>query len=141
MKGLRLYKSEKLCSRTAIDRLFARGRGLKAFPLRAVVRLEPRTDADAAPARFLITIPKKKHRKAVARVLLRRRVREAYRLHRRAALHPALEAAGVRADIAFVYLSDSPLSYAEIESRMTALLADIARLAADYKPDDDAKDS
>ena len=128
MKGLRLYKSEKLCSRTAIDRLFALGRGLKAFPLRAVVR-------------FLITIPKKKHRKAVARVLLRRRVREAYRLHRRAALHPALEAAGVRADIAFVYLSDSPLSYAEIESRMTALLADIARLAAAYKPDDDAKDS
>ena len=41
MKGLRLYKSEKLCSRTAVAQLFEQGTGLMAYPLRAVVRVRP----------------------------------------------------------------------------------------------------
>ena len=124
MKGLRLYKSEKLCSRTAVAQLFEQGTGLMAYPLRAVVRVRP--GEALRPAQMLITIPKKRIRHAVDRVLLRRRVREAYRLHRRTLLHPALEQHGASADIAFVYVANQVADYALIERKMKQLLERMA---------------
>lgn len=127
MQGHRLYKSEKLCSRTAIDRLFHEGNSYIAYPLRAVYAPHPASDV---PARFLITIPKKKIRHAVDRVLLRRRTREAYRLMRRELLHPQLEQAGMSIDIAFLYLSDEIAPFSIISTKMKQLLERIANAAA-----------
>lgn len=73
----------------------------------------------------MITIPKKKIRKAVGRVLLRRRVREAYRLNRHL-LMPALESTGKKVDIAFIYVSDEAKSYHSIEKRVQAILSAVA---------------
>ncbi|MBR5727627.1 MAG: ribonuclease P protein component [Muribaculaceae bacterium] len=127
MKGLRLYKTEKLCSRTAVSLLFEQGHSSIAFPLRAVYRLhEPGKES---PAQFLITIPKKKIRHAVDRVLLRRRTREAYRLWRRSLLYPTLLQTGLGADIAFIYLDKEPSDYVLIEKRMKQLLTRIAQAA------------
>ena len=107
--------------------LFEQGHSSIAFPLRAVYRLhEPGKES---PAQFLITIPKKKIRHAVGRVLLRRRTREAYRLWRRTLLYPTLHQTGLGADIAFVYLDKEPASYALIEERMKQLLTRIAQAA------------
>lgn len=76
MSEFSLRKAEKLCSRTAVDKLFASGTSAVAYPLRMVYQISDRSYG--APAQFMITIPKKKIRKAVGRVLLRRRIREAY---------------------------------------------------------------
>ncbi len=132
MKGLRLYKSEKLCSRTAVGTLFAGdGHSTIAYPLRAVFRFhEPRGES---PAQFLITIPKKKMRHAVDRVLLRRRTREAYRLNRELLL-PALEQSGLGVDIAFIYLSTDITPYQVIEAKMQELLRRISRDALKTLP-------
>ena len=124
MQGLRLYKNEKLCSRTAVNTLFRKGNGTVAYPLRAVYRMH---ESGEAPAQFLITIPKKRIRHAVNRVLLRRRVREAFRLHRRQLLHPALANANTSMDIAFVYVADEILSYQVIEEKMKVLLTRMAK--------------
>ncbi|MBO7610416.1 MAG: ribonuclease P protein component [Muribaculaceae bacterium] len=128
MQGQRLYKCEKLCSRTAIERLFGEGNSAIAFPLRAVYRFH---DSGESPARFLITIPKKRIRHAVERVLLRRRVREAYRLCRRQVLYPALTTADISADIAFHYLSNDIADYHTIAEKMNLLLERIAQEATD----------
>ena len=125
MKGLRLYKTEKLCSRTAVEQLFAQGKGKIAFPLRAVFRVRPAAEGQAV-AQFLITIPKKRVRHAVDRVLLRRRVREAYRLNRCQLLHPALQEQGLAMDVAFIYLDSSLAAYDIIEKKMQTLLTHIA---------------
>lgn len=114
MKGNRLYKAEKLCSRTAINSLFSGGKSEISYPLRAVTKISDAAEGDAAPAKFLITIPKRKIRTAVGRVLLRRRVREAYRLNR-SLLYPALEAVGKKVDLAIIYLDTKPANYATIE--------------------------
>ena len=128
MTGLRLYKCEKLRSRTAVGRLFdGGGNSTIAYPLRAVFHFhEPHGDA---AAQFLITIPKKKIRTAVGRVQLRRRTREAYRLNRHL-LVPALHEAGIAVDIAFIYLSTDRAPYEVIEAKMQELLRRIARDAA-----------
>lgn len=117
-----------MCSHTAINLMFAKGKSVMCYPLRAVYRVdEARPEA---PARFMITIPKKKIRKAVGRVLLRRRTREAYRLNR-SLLVPALSEAGKSVDVAFVYLSKSPADYAVIEEKMKTILEKIKKAATD----------
>lgn len=127
----KLHKDEKLCSRTAVERLFGEGKSLMAFPVRAAYRLRPRGEH---PVQFLISIPKKRIRKAVLRVTLRRRVREAYRLNRRELLFPALEQEGLGVDIAFVYLDSSVAPYDVIQEKVTALLTRIAQAAAEQEP-------
>ena len=122
----KLNKDEKLCSRTAVNLLFDEGKSLMAFPLRAAYRLRPQGDH---PVQFLISIPKKRIRRAVMRVTLRRRVREAYRLLRREELMPELVQSGRGVDIAFVYLDSTPAPYSIIHEKMTSLLQRIAHAA------------
>lgn len=119
--GLRLYKKEKLCSETAIASLFNHEttdtRRALAFPLRAVWRVNEQRHADCP--QFLVMVPKRRVRHAVDRVTMRRRIREAYRLNRR------LIPADLRLDIAFVYVADRPLPYADISRAMMRLLTKI----------------
>ncbi len=121
MAGNRLYKYEKLCSRTAINNIFQSGKSVICYPLRAVFTL---SEATETPAKFLITIPKKKIRKAVNRVLLRRKVRETYRLNRHL-LIPKLQKYGISINVAFVYLSDEISDYIHINEKMQAMLEKI----------------
>ena len=129
----KLTTDEKLCSRTSVNLLFDEGKSLMAFPLRAAYRMRP---AGEHPVQFLISIPKKRIRKAVNRVTLRRRTREAYRLNRRQLLIPVLEQLGVGVDIAFVYLDGSPAPYDVINERMINLLTRIAQAATEHKKAD-----
>lgn len=113
---LKLRKREKLCSQTAIDALFA-GNGTKsalAFPLRITFR--QRSDANAPGVRFFISVPKKKLRKAVERVTMRRRIREAYRLNRN------LLPEGANIDVAFIYVAKELVHYTRVENAMQRLL-------------------
>ena len=71
---------------------------------------------------FLISIPKKRLHHAVDRVLMRRRTREAYRLHHRE--HALTE--GVRLDAAFVYVADKTLSYGRVERAVIRLLKQLS---------------
>lgn len=132
-----LRKNEKLRSRTAVNRLFDEGKSLMAFPLRAAYRLREPGDNNV---QFLVTIPKKRIRKAVNRVTLRRRVRESYRLARRELLTPVLEQCGAGVDIAFVYLDKSPAPYSVIEEKMASLLTRIAQAVAEANPTAPAQD-
>ena len=126
----KLKKDEKLCSRTAVERVFGEGKSLMAFPLRAAYRLRPIGDH---PVQFLISIPKKRIRKAVGRVTLRRRVREADRLNRRELLTPVLEQCSQGVDVAFVYLDTGPAPYSVINEKMCLLLQRIAQAAIEQE--------
>lgn len=126
MDSLRLYKREKLCSLTAIDTLFTRGKSsaITAFPLRAVWRISDRTKG--GDAQFLITIPKKRLHHAVDRVASRRRIREAYRLNRHYLEIPE----HLKIDIAFIYLDASTLSYKKAENAVIKILQKISTVLA-----------
>ena len=126
----KLNKEEKLRSRTSVERLFSEGKSIMAFPLRAVYRLR---EPGEAPAQFLITIPKKRIRKAVMRVTLRRRTREAYRLNRRELLLEPLAESGYGVDIAFIYLDNTPAPYRVISDKVIYLLNRIATAAVEQQ--------
>ena len=121
-RRLTLPKSTKLCSATAVDRLFQRdaSNGTVAFPLRAVWRQAPERHT-GDPVQFMITIPKKRLPHAVDRVTMRRRVREAYRLLRHD--HTCNVADGEHIDMAFIYLADKLLPYAVIAKAMNRILS------------------
>lgn len=105
-----------------------------AYPLRAVWELgnspqlpECSDNSEIAATyrggavKFLISIPKRRVRHAVDRVAMRRRVREAYRLHRRT-VEARLHASGLTVNIAFVYVADGIKDYAAVEASVTRLL-------------------
>lgn len=135
----RLPKSTKLHHRTLINNLFDDGTSLYAYPLRLIYRefsKEKLADSfcknsptDINNIQFMITIPKKKQRRAVNRVLLRRRIREAYRLCR-----PEFTTCfeSIRGDdhylsLAFIYLSDDITDFDDIRAKMNRLLAKVSK--------------
>ncbi len=124
MKKLGLYKKEKLCSTRAVEILFGPGGAdfsHLVYPLRAVAMRDSRRKSDA-PVAFLISVPKKRLRHAVDRVLMRRRIREAYRLgHQQYALPE-----GLRVDLAFVYVADRIKSYRSVEKAVHRILSAMA---------------
>lgn len=138
MKHFGLGKPHKLCSKTAIDALFARREGVNnailAYPLRAVwsqdtadTRADGISADTAAPTRptvrFLISVPKKKLHHAVDRVQMRRRIREAYRLQRPISVPPDGTVPPV--NVAFIYVADHLEHYGRVERAMQRILARI----------------
>ena len=125
METLRLYKSEKLCSETAISQLFAPAaaeglperNSVMAYPWRAVWMVNNHRHHSCA--QFLISVPKKRLRHAVDRVLMRRRMREAYRLSRQ------LLSEDSRLDIAFIYVGNQTAPYADCRRSVRKILSRI----------------
>lgn len=121
---LRLYKKEKLCSNTAINMLFrpeGSSQSTLAYPLRAVWRQNDGRYCDAK-MQFLISIPKKRLHHAVDRVMMRRRIREAYRLNH----HDYTLTDNSKIDVAFIYIANSLLPYKIIEKAMKKILKNIS---------------
>ena len=87
---LTLRKSAKLRHRTLVQELFKKGKSVYSGPIRMTFRALSDEELKGSfkesvpdllgPMQFMITVPKKKRRHAVDRVLMRRRIREAFRL-------------------------------------------------------------
>lgn len=73
-------KEERLCSRKHLDLLFKNGSSFLLYPFRISYLF---IDEGAhVPAQVVINVPKKRYKRAVDRNLLKRRIREAYRLNK-----------------------------------------------------------
>ena len=79
-KRYSLSKEERLSWKRYIDQLFAEGQSFVAFPLRVVYL--PLEEQMQAPVSILISVSKKKFKRAVKRNLIKRQVREAYRVRK-----------------------------------------------------------
>jgi ribonuclease P protein component len=77
MAEFRLYKQERLKSRKSIETLFRSGKIISSPPFRLLYR---ELDETETPFQMAVAVPKKLIKRAVDRNLIKRRVREAYRL-------------------------------------------------------------
>lgn len=138
-----LPRSERLRSLGAVRRLFTEGEGGFVYPFRYMYHVtKPRTEcagkADAAgvvpdhvdnspggraegSVEVLFSVPKKFHKRANRRNLLKRRTREAYRLSREA-LRRSVRETGVEIDVALVYSVKECQSYRSITYAVQRIL-------------------
>ena len=120
MSDRSLPRSERLRSLGALRRLFEEGESGFVFPFRYVWYAE----ADAADTtEVLFSVPKKFHKRANKRNLLRRRTKEAYRLQKGIL---ARTGRGTNLDIALIYSSKEVLPYKHIEHAVRRILEAVA---------------
>lgn len=116
----KLPKEERLRSFGVLRRLFRDGRGGFIYPFRYVVYAEPDPELSAG---VLFSAPKKFHKRANKRNLLRRRMREAYRLNK-SLLAESGKTGTV--DIALIYSTKEIHGYKTIENALRRVLKNIA---------------
>ena len=81
-------KEERLCSKSSLDLLFKNGSSFLLYPFR-VSYLYSEQPAPF-PVKVVINVSKKRYKRAVDRNLIKRRTREAYRLHKEEQLYQIL---------------------------------------------------
>ena len=102
--------------------MFAGGsRSFSVFPLRVVYLPVEELEAEAS---ILISVSKRRFKRAVKRNRVKRQIREAYRLNKQELLGVLAEKQ-CRMAIAFIYLSDQLVDSSLIEDRMKVALARI----------------
>ena len=99
-----LPKKERLCGKTSIGKLLAKGRHGNVPGLRFLYI----TGTGNQENRIMVSVPKKMFKRAVKRNLLKRRIRESWRKQK----HSLALNGGT--DILFIYPSKEILSYEEI---------------------------
>lgn len=115
MKGFTFYKEERLCSQKVIGELFASGDSFLSYPLK-VVFLKTETD-QIYPAQAAFTVSKRNFKRAVKRNILKRRMREAYRLNK-LGFYEELSSRNLRVALMFVYVGKEISEYTAIEKGM-----------------------
>ena len=122
-----LSKSERLCSKKLIERLFAGGnKSFPVFPIRVVYMfLSP--EESSAEVSILISVPKKRFKHADKRNLVKRQIREAYRCHKYVLLG-ALHQHEIphKMALAFILSDNKVYSTGDVENRVKKLLYHIA---------------
>jgi ribonuclease P protein component len=111
-------KTERLCSKKIIGELFKSGKVLKQFPFKLVYSYSP---YDCSPVRIAISVPKKIYKRAVKRNLIRRRIREAYRLNKHI-IYEVVEQK-ITLNITVIYISSNIANYEEIEKKFIRILS------------------
>lgn len=115
-------KDERISLQKEIDFLFSEGKSFRVFPLRVIYTKQEAIDNKGIS--ILISVPKKKIKRAVHRNRLKRLIREAYRLNKQILTGEEQVQAG-RHLIAFLFIGNEVVSYKEIE---TALIKGLTQL-------------
>lgn len=112
-------KAEHLCGEIRIAKLFAEGKAFIAYPLRVVYTVSE--IATNPPVKVLIAVPKKRFKHAVDRNRIKRLMREAYRLNKHALVEKCI-GKNISVQIAFNYVADTELEFAQIQTKMQIAL-------------------
>ncbi|MFA5301920.1 MAG: ribonuclease P protein component [Bacteroidales bacterium] len=121
-------KKMRLSSKKEIDSLFAGANSFSNGPFRVFYRIVKREENGLSPCSLVISVPKKHLRSAVKRNLVKRRVREAFRLNYPKLLGPALENKGIRLLFLCLYLPYEVYPYRKLEAKMQTLLERFAQI-------------
>ena len=108
-----LPKIERLHGTADTENLFAgKKKSVYVHPLRVVYKAQTQ---EGLPTRIMVIVPKRYFKHAVDRNLLKRRLREAYRLNKR----------DLKYDIAFIYSSDEKADFSTLENAVVKALEKI----------------
>ena len=114
-----LPKKERLCGKTAISKLLAKGKH-GSVP---GIRYQCLYGTDSGVNRIVVSVSKKFFKRAVKRNLLKRRIRESWRLQKE-----TLNATGV--DILFTYSTKEVMEFDKIKSSVEGIIAKVNKATA-----------
>lgn len=123
-----LNKTERLCSKKLFEELCNSGYSFVKYPFRIIVKES--TEKSPFPARFGISVSKKKFKRAVKRNRLKRLTREAYRLNKNELFDHIDHSQTL--DILFIYLDSELQEYSKIEK---AIKSAIKKITEHFKKD------
>ena len=112
-------KNERLCGKTTIDNLFIHGRFIKDPPFRLVWNTEEFNNDTIAQT--VIVVPKKNIKNAANRNILKRRMRDAFRIYK-VGLYEKIKSKKQQLAIAIIYQGKEILPYKVIEEKIKLIL-------------------
>ena len=124
MERFTFKKEERLCSQIIIEKLFSEGESFLSYPLKVVLL---KTPIDCPfPAQSSFSVSKRNFKRAVHRNLIKRRMREAFRLNKND-FYEKLKAEQAQLAIMFVFIGKEILDYPEIEKGMKGAMRKILK--------------
>jgi ribonuclease P protein component len=113
-------KEERLCNKRLIDGLFHNGSSFLCYPFKVSWMLN--TGPQQACVQVLFAVSKRRFKHAVDRNLIKRRIREAYRLNKQQELYTALTEADKKIILSVGYIGKGIEPYELMEKKMLKLL-------------------
>jgi len=118
-------RTERLKSRKVIDSLFILNQHIKIYPLKIVWKMNPVQEAFSAQIGFAVS--KKNFKLAVTRNLIKRRIRESYRLNK-PLLYRSTEQIHQELFIMIIYVGKEIVPYRELDQKIKQLLIRLNQL-------------
>ena len=122
-------KEERLCNKRLIDELFHNGSYFLCYPFKASWLLVDDA-AQTVSAQILISVSKRRYKRAVDRNLIKRRLREAYRLQKQQHLYELLISTDKKIVLSLGYIGKQIESFDFIEKKMLKLLKQLSEQLA-----------
>lgn len=111
-------KTEKLCSRKVIQSLFTNGNSFSSYPFRIVWLSEVTTQAST---KVVIVVSKRNFKKAVDRNLIKRRVRESYRINKSSLINYCINN-NKQLSLSLIYIANEIFDYKYINNKISLII-------------------
>lgn len=120
-------KEERLCSKKLLEELFKNGSSFLLYPYRVTWLLSPNPLQDF-PAQVVVAVPKKRFKHSVDRNLIKRRIKEAYRLHKFLNFYTALSENDIKVILAISYVGKEAHDFSFIEKKLNLMFVQLLKL-------------
>lgn len=125
IKMYKFRKEERLCSQKLLDELFRNGSSFLVYPFR-IVHL-PVSSTGPLPSQIVIGVAKRKFKHAVDRNLLKRRIREAFRLNKEELLYTFLREKDLQLIFSVHFVGKEIADYSFIEKKLKVALSQLTK--------------
>ncbi len=111
-------KQERLCHKKAIEDLMKSGSAFVLYPFRVVYMPVSTEQTADFPAQMMVSVSKKRYKRANKRNTLKRLIREAYRLNKTELLYTFLSANNISCHLMLSYIGTEILEFNLIEIKL-----------------------